>query len=95
MVTACDMRYATEDAFITIFETNIGMTADVGTFPRISKLIPDGLVQLAYTGRRMPAAEAKSIGLVNQVYATQEEMLEGVMGVAREIALAAAGDLRS
>ena len=87
LVTACDMRYATEDAFITIFETNIGMTADVGTFPRISKLIPDGLVrELAYTGRRMPAAEAKSIGLVNQVYATQEEMLEGVMGVAREIA---------
>ncbi|MGB0751203.1 MAG: enoyl-CoA hydratase-related protein, partial [Gammaproteobacteria bacterium] len=30
--------------------------------------------------------EAKSIGLVNQVYTTQEEMLEGVMGVAREIA---------
>jgi len=42
LVTACDIRYATEDAFITIFETNMGMTADVGTFPRLVKLIPEG-----------------------------------------------------
>ena len=87
LVTACDMRYATEDAFITIFETNIGMTADVGTFPRICKLIPDGLArELAYTGRRMPAPEAKRIGLVNEVYPDQAAMLAAVMGVARAIA---------
>jgi enoyl-CoA hydratase len=87
LITACDMRYATEDAFITIFETNIGMTADVGTFPRISKLIPDGIArELAYTGRRMPAAEASSIGLVNQVYKTHDELIEGVMTLATEIA---------
>jgi len=29
LTTACDMRYATEDSFITIFEINVGMTADV------------------------------------------------------------------
>ncbi len=87
LVTACDIRYATEDAFITIFEINVGMTADVGTFPRIVKLIPEGVVrELAYTGRRMPAHEAKSIGLVNEVFADHESLLEGVMAVAREIA---------
>ena len=87
MITACDMRYATEDAFITIFETNIGMTADVGTFPRISKLIPDGLArELAFTGRRMPAQEAAAIGLVNRVFPSQDEMLDGVMAVAEAIA---------
>lgn len=32
MVTACDFRFATKDAFFTIHEINIGMTADVGTF---------------------------------------------------------------
>ncbi|MDG2039351.1 MAG: enoyl-CoA hydratase-related protein, partial [Ilumatobacter sp.] len=31
MVTAADMRYATQDAFFSIAEINIGMTADVGT----------------------------------------------------------------
>jgi enoyl-CoA hydratase len=87
LVSACDMRYATEDAFLTIFEINVGMTADVGTFPRMVKLLPEGVVrELAYTGRRMPAAEARALGLVNRVYADQAEMLEGVMEVAREIA---------
>ncbi len=87
LVTACDIRYATEDAFLTIFETNIGLTADVGTFPRLVKLIPEGIVrELAYTGRRMPAREAQACGLVNRVFADQKTMLEGVTAIAREIA---------
>jgi enoyl-CoA hydratase len=87
LATACDMRYATADAFFTIFEINIGMTADVGTFPRIFKLIPEGVArELAYTGRRMPAAEAQVAGLVNRVYADAQSMLAEVMGIAREIA---------
>lgn len=87
LATACCMRYMTEDAFFTIYETNIGMTADVGTFPRLVKLIPEGIVrELAYTGRRLPASEAQAIGLVNGVFPDQETMLEAVMKVAREIA---------
>ena len=86
-MTACDMRYATRDAFITIYETKIGMTADVGTFPRIVKLIPEGLVrEMAYTGRRVSADEAFSMGLVNKVFESQEDMLTGVMTIANEIA---------
>ena len=87
LATACDMRYATADAFFTIFEINIGMTADVGTFPRLTRLIPEGLVrELAYTGRRMGAEEARQCGLVNRVYPDQETMLAEVMMVAAEIA---------
>ena len=87
LATACDMRYVTEDAFFTIFETNIGMTADVGTFPRICKLIPDGVVrELAYTGRRMGAQEARDHGLVNRVFANHEELVAGVLEIAAEIA---------
>jgi enoyl-CoA hydratase len=85
--TACDMRYTTADAFFTIFEINIGMTADVGTFPRLVKLIPEGIVkELAYTGRRMSADEAKTVGLVNAVYPDQESLLNGVMEIAADIA---------
>jgi enoyl-CoA hydratase len=87
LITACDMRYATEDAFLTIFEVNIGMTADVGTFPRLVKLIPEGIVrELAYTGRRMSAREAQEVGLINRVYSDQQAMLEGVFDIANEIA---------
>ena len=86
LITACDMRYMSKDGFLTIFEINIGMTADVGTFPRITKLIPEGIArELAYTGRRMGAQEAKELGLVNAVFDSHEELLAGVMDVAREI----------
>ncbi len=85
--TACDIRYASAEAFFTIYEINIGMTADVGTFPRLVKLIPEGIVkELAYTGRRMSAEEAKSVGLVNAVFEDQETMLVEVMKVAEQIA---------
>lgn len=86
-VSACDIRYATDDAFFQIQEINIGMTADVGTFPRLCKLIPEGWVrELAYAGRRLPAQRAKEIGLVNETFPTQEAMLAHVMDLAAEIA---------
>jgi enoyl-CoA hydratase len=87
LVTACDMRYCTTDAFFCIQEINIGMVADVGTLQRLPHLIPAGMVrELAYTGRRFPAAEAKANGLVNAVYADPAAMLDAVMATAREIA---------
>lgn len=87
LVSACDVRYATEDAFFCIQEINIGLTADVGTLQRLPHLLPSGLVrELAYTGRRLPAERALEVGLVNAVYPDREAMLEGVMQVAREIA---------
>lgn len=87
LITACDMRYGTADSFITIFEIKVGMTADVGTFPRILNHLPEGLVrELAYTGRKMHADEAKAQGLYNQVYDTQENMMRAVMKIAAEIA---------
>ncbi len=87
LISACDMRYCTQDAFFCIQEINIGMTADVGTFPRLPHILPQGLVrELAYTGRRLPAEEAREAGLVNRVYESHEALLAGVMEVAAEIA---------
>jgi len=87
MVSACDVRYCTADAFFCIQEINLAMTADVGTFPRLCRLVPEGWVrELAYTGRRLPAARARDIGLVNEVYPDHATMLDAVMATAREIA---------
>lgn len=87
MITACDMRYATADAFFCVQEINIGLAADVGTLQRLPKLIAPGIArELCYTGRRMPADEAKQCGLINKVFATHAEMMVGVNEVAREIA---------
>jgi enoyl-CoA hydratase len=87
MTSACDIRYASADAFFCIQEINIGMTADVGTFPRLCKIIPEGWVrEMAYTGRRMPAEKARQIGWVNEVLATPEECVAHALATAREIA---------
>ncbi len=87
MVCAADCRYATADAYFTIKETELGMTADVGTLQRLPKLIPQGVVrELAFTGRNFSAQEALALGLVNQVFESQEAMLAGVMAIAAQIA---------
>lgn len=87
MVCAADCRYATADAYFTIKETELGMTADVGTLQRLPKLIPQGVVrELAFTGRNFSAQEALALGLVNQVFESQEAMLDGVMAIAAQIA---------
>lgn len=87
MVSACDLRYATQDAFFTIQEINIGMTADVGTLQRMPKLVPEGVVrELAYTGRRMGAEEALDRGFVNAVYDDHDVMMKAVDEIAAQIA---------
>jgi enoyl-CoA hydratase len=87
MSTCADMRYATKDAFFVIQEINIGMTADVGTFPRLCHLLPQGLVrELAYSGRRLSAKKAYDLGFVNELFDSQEQMLNHVFELAGEIA---------
>ena len=87
MVTACDIRLATAKAFFCIQEINIGMGADVGTLQRLPRLIPDSKMrELAYTGSRMYADEAKSSGLVSDTYDSQEDMLAAAKELAEQIA---------
>ncbi|UOB21852.1 crotonase/enoyl-CoA hydratase family protein [Pseudomonas orientalis] len=87
LISACDMRYAAEDAQFSIKEVDMGMAADVGTLQRLPRIVGDGMLrELAYTGRQFGAEEARSIGLVNRVYADPASLLAGVMAIAREIA---------
>jgi len=86
LATACDMRYSTDDAFFSVHETNIAMTADVGTFPRLLNLVPEGIArEMAFTGNPLAAPEALRYGLVNRVYADQATMLVEVMKIAHQI----------
>ncbi|WP_066268254.1 enoyl-CoA hydratase-related protein [Hydrogenophaga palleronii] len=87
MVTAACIRYASADAFFCIQEINIGMVADVGTLQRLPKLMPLAVVkELAYTGRRLPAAKALAYGLVNEVFDSAEATLAAALQCAKEIA---------
>jgi enoyl-CoA hydratase len=87
IVSACDMRYCSEAAYFTIKEIDLGMVADLGTLQRLPKLISPAIVaEMAYTGRKVFGEEAKSIGLVNQCYASRETLIDGVMAIATTIA---------
>jgi enoyl-CoA hydratase len=87
LICCADMRYCSADASFSIKEIDMGMTADVGTLQRLPKLIGDGMVrELAYTGRKFTADEARASGLVNRVYASREALMDGVRQLAGEIA---------
>lgn len=87
MVCAADMRYATVDAFFSVYEINIGMTADVGTLQRLPKIIPEGVArEMAFTGDRLPASRALEIGLVNRLFDDHESLVSGVLEIAARIA---------
>ena len=83
LVTACDVRFCTEDAFFSVKEVDLAITADVGTLQRLPSIVGYGnAIELALTGRRFSGSEAKSLGLVSRVFASKEAMDEGVRLVA-------------
>jgi enoyl-CoA hydratase len=87
MATACCLRYATRDAYFVIQEINIGMMADVGTFNRMPKQLPEAVVrELGYTGDRLPAERAERLGFVNGLFDTHEQLVAGALEVGRRIA---------
>lgn len=87
MITACDLRVASEDAYFSIEEIHIGMAADVGTLQRLPKLISPAITaELAYTGRRFQADEAKAMGLVSQVLPDRAALADTAMQLSRDIA---------
>ncbi|KAK2146485.1 hypothetical protein LSH36_605g02072 [Paralvinella palmiformis] len=88
LITACDIRYCTSDAWFSIKEVDIGLAADVGTLQRLPKIVGnDSLVrELAYTGRKMFSDEAKQLGIVSRVFPDKETLLSGAVELAELIA---------
>jgi len=87
MASACCLRYATRDAWFVIQEINLGMMADVGTFNRVPKQLPEAVIrELGYTGDRLGAERAERLGFVNGLFDSHEAVVAGALAVARRIA---------
>ncbi|TXG55991.1 hypothetical protein EZV62_017304 [Acer yangbiense] len=87
IITACDIRFCSKDAFFSVKEVDVGMTADLGTLQRLPTIVGFGnAMELALTGRRFSGSEAKELGLVSRVFVSKEELEEGVRVVAEGIA---------
>ncbi|XP_030074226.1 delta(3,5)-Delta(2,4)-dienoyl-CoA isomerase, mitochondrial [Microcaecilia unicolor] len=88
MISACDIRYCTQDAWFQVKEVDMGLAADVGTLQRLPKIIGNqSLVnELCFTSRKMMSDEAKNCGLVGRVFPDKESMLQGAFDLASDIA---------
>lgn len=88
LITAADIRYCTNDAWFQVKEVDIGMAADVGTLQRLPKVIgSESLVrELAFTGRKFDAAEAKDCGMVSKVFDNKDSMISKAIELGAEIA---------
>ncbi len=87
LITACDIRVASEDAVFSVRETKLGMVADVGTVQRLPRILAPGhAAELLYTGKDITAARAREIGLVNDVHPDFDTLHKAVRELAAEIA---------
>jgi enoyl-CoA hydratase len=86
LALACDLRYAASGAVMSMPFTSLGMHSGMAA----TWLLPQAVGlpvarELLFTGRRVDPAEALRIGLVNGVF-EPAELLDGALGVARQIA---------
>jgi len=87
LATACDIRLAASDAVFSVRETRLAMVADLGTLQRLPRILSDGHVaELVYTGKDVPAARARDIGLVNDVHDGVDALHESARSMAEGIA---------
>ena len=68
LALACDVRIASSSATMGLTETRLAIIPGAGGTQRLPRLVGKGKAkELIFTGRRVDAAEALSMGLVNDV----------------------------
>ncbi len=79
LALACDIRIAAENAQFGLTETSWGIIPGAGGTQRLPHLVPVGIaLEMIFTAKKIDAAEAHRIGLVNQVVPLAELMSAAV-----------------
>ncbi len=77
LALACDIRIASDSAVFSIPEVVFGLVPDCGGTQRLPRLVGPAMAkELIFTGRRISAAEALRIGLVNHLYGPDQLIIE-------------------
>ena len=86
LALCCDLRLAAAGTLFSIPEVQLGIVPDMGGTQRLPRIVGVGKAkELIYSARRIDAAEALRIGLVNAVYPVGE-LLTRAGELAAEIA---------
>jgi len=73
LTMACHIRYASENARLGLPEVTLGLIPGYGGTQRLPKLVGKGMAnEMIFSAKMIPAAKAKEIGLVNEVYPIEE-----------------------
>jgi enoyl-CoA hydratase len=76
-ILCCDIRMTVDTAVFALPEAQFGVIPDMGSTQRLPRIVPPGIAkELIFTGRRISAAEALRIGLVDHVYPKDQLMAE-------------------
>jgi enoyl-CoA hydratase/carnithine racemase len=76
LALACDIRIASKSATMGLTETRLAIIPGAGGTQRLPRLVGRGKAkELIFTGQRIGAEEALSIGLVNKIY-EQKDLLD-------------------
>lgn len=87
LISACDIRVASEDCWFSIQEINVAIVADVGTLQRMPYLLPSGVLrELAYTGRKFTIQEADKYGFANHITPDRDSAIAKATEIAEDIA---------
>lgn len=87
LISAADVRLASQDARFSVREARLAIVADVGSLQRLRGIIGEGqLRELALTAKDIDAQRAEKIGLVNDVFADQEALMAAALAMAGEMA---------
>jgi enoyl-CoA hydratase/carnithine racemase len=86
LALACDLRVAVETAILGLPETLLAIIPGAGGTQLLPRLIgPARARELILLGKRITAAEAQAIGLVNHVVPAATDLLEETLTYARPI----------
>ncbi len=85
LALACDIRIASENAQFGLTETSWGIIPGAGGTQRFPRVVPAGIaLEMIFTAKKISAAEAYRIGLVNRV-TLQTELMNAAIEMANKI----------
>lgn len=87
MAAACDLRLASRRARFALREVKVGIVSDLGGIQRLPHIVGEGWArQIALTGEDFDADHALRMGLVTELLADRDTLLQAARSLASRIA---------